>query len=272
MKTIKIFIIASALGATLASAGWQDSLGGLLENVQKTQTAPTKTTSTNSTSSLSNVDMNSALKQALNVGVDYAIKSLGAQNGYLNNPLAKIGLPKSLETTANLVRKVGGGKYVDDLILSLNNAATQAAPKTAKIFANSISNMGIDDAQKILAGSDNAATDYFRKTSTTQLQDTITPIVKQSMANNSVAKYYQAFQSFYKSNAGALKNDQVSSIANSLGFGSVLPSQKDEDLDAYVTNKSIDGLMTMIAQKEKAIRANPLMQSSSLIKKVFSAF
>ncbi len=265
--TIATTIIACT---TIANAGWQDSLGSILNN---TVAKPTTTQATSSSSTnLTNTDMTGALKQALNVGVDYAVNSLGAQNGYLNNPLVKIGLPESLQTTANLVRKVGGDKYVDDLILALNNAATAAAPKTAKIFADSITNMSINDAQKILSGPDNAATQYFRDSSTKQLQATITPIVKESMSQNSVAQYYSAFQSFYKNNAGALQNDQVTGIANSLGFGSVLPSKEDEDLDSYVTNKAIDGLMKMIEQKEQAIRANPMMQSSSLIQKVFSAF
>lgn len=268
MNKVKVIAISLMVSSSLY-AGWQDSLGLLLDNTKSLQSS---TQETSTTSNLSTTDMNSALKQALNVGVDYAIKNLGAQNGYLNNSLVKITLPKSLQTTANLVRKVGGDKYVDDLIVALNNAATQATPKTAKIFAEAISNMSIEDAQKILSGPDNAATQYFRDSSNKQLRDTILPIVEQSMSNNSVAKYYSAFQNFYKNNAGALQNDQVSSVANSLGFGSVLPSKEDEDLNSYVTNKAIDGLMTMIEQKEKSIRENPLMQSSSLIKKVFSAF
>jgi len=278
MRNIKILLATSLVGATIANASWTDSLGGLVETVQKVQKVQAQTTGTTksatnlSSSNLSTTDMNGALKQALNMGVDYAVKTLGSKNGYLNNPIAKIGLPKNLEKTAALVRKAGGGKYVDDLVVALNNAATQAAPKTAKIFSDSITKMSIDDAKKILSGGDDAATNYFRAHTTKQLQDAIAPIVKKSMENNSVAKYYKLLQSFYKSNAGILKNDKVSALANSFGFGSALPSGEDEDLDAYVTNKSIDGLMSMIAQKEKSIRSNPLMQNSSLIKKVFSAF
>jgi ribosomal protein L22 len=277
MKKVKNLLMISTLvcSVTILNASWSDSLGGIMDKVQKVQQLPSSKTTTNSSSTASNLsttDMNGALKQALNVGVDYAVKSLGAKNGYLNNPLTKIGLPKDLEKTANIVRKVGGGKYVDDLILALNNAATQAAPKTAKIFTSSISKMSINDAKQILNGSDDAATNYFRTHTTKQLQQTIAPIIKKSMQNNSVAKYYKAFQSFYKSNAKILKNDKINALASSFGYGSVLPSNNDEDLDSYVTNKSIDGLMTMIAQKEKAIRSNPMMQNSKLIKKVFSAF
>jgi len=260
------YIMGLLFFLTISNAGWQDSLGSVLQSVQ------TSTQSNKSTNSLSTPDMNSALKQALEVGVNYAVKSLGQKNGYLSNSLTKIELPSGLATTAELVKQVGGEKYINDLVLALNNAATEAAPKTAKIFTRSISNMSINDAQKILGGTDNAATEYFKRTTTSELRSMITPIVKNSMSNNSVATYYQAFQSFYKANAGLVKSSQIGSMANSFGLGSYLPSEKDEDLDSYVTNKAIDGLMVMISQKEKEIRANPMMQSSSLIQKVFSAF
>jgi len=271
MKYIHFAIYGLLFFSTFANAGWQDSLGGMLESVQKSSPIQ-KSEATQKSSKFSTPDMNSALKQALSAGVGYAVKNLGQQNGYLNNPLAKIGLPSGLETTASLVKQVGGEKYVNDLVLSLNNAATEAAPKTAKIFTDSITNMSITDAQKILKGSENSATEYFKQNTTTQLRQMIMPIVKKSMSNNSVATYYQSFQSFYKANSGLVKNSQVGGLANSFGLGGYLPNEKDEDLDSYVTNRAIDGLMVMIAQKEKEIRANPMMQSSNLIQKVFSAF
>ncbi|MCX6052086.1 MAG: DUF4197 domain-containing protein [Campylobacterales bacterium] len=287
MKYTKSTIAGLLCCATVLSAGFMDNLGDIAKETAKesakaytgeakaTPSAqlPTATTQTSAAAnSLSTGDMNGALKSALNMGVDYAIKTLGAKDGYMSNPLTKIGLPDDMQKAADLVKKVGGEKYVDDLVLALNNAATEAAPKTAKIFAKSISDMNIDDAKKILAGSDKAATDYFRASSTKELQNTIAPIIKKSMENNSVSKYYDSFQSFYKSNAGALKNEYVSGAANMLGYGSAVPSDKDTDLNSFVTNKSIDGLMLKIQEQEKGIRANPLMQNNDLVKKVFSAF
>ncbi|MFA6190906.1 MAG: DUF4197 domain-containing protein [Sulfurimonas sp.] len=285
MKYTKVTIAAMLCCATVLSAGFMDSLGAIVKETSDvyanrmdstTQAAQTKSETNASTSAavnnLSSGEMNGALKSALNIGVDYAIKSLGAKDGYLNNPLAKIGLPEDMQKMADMVRKVGGGKYVDDLVLSLNNAATEAAPKTAQIFAKSISDMNIEDAKNILSGSDKAATDYFRKTSTKELQETISPIVKASMENNSVSKYYDALQSFYKSNADALKNENLATAANMFGYGGIIPSDKETDLNSFVANKSVDGLMLMIENKEKEIRSNPIVQNSDLIKKVFSAF
>ena len=92
------------------------------------------------------------------------------------------------------------------------------------------------------------------------------------MENNDVAKYYDTFQSFYKENSGMLENEYVSGAASMLGYGDVLPSEKDEDINSYITNKSIDGIMVMIQEQEKVIREHPLAQNNDLIGKVFSAF
>jgi len=271
MKYIKIITSGFLLSATLLNAGFMDSLTDEIQ--QKILAKPElKSSAILPKNDLSSTDMNGALKQALNNGVTYAINALGAKDGYLNNSLTKIALPQDMQKMADLVVKVGGRKYVDDLVLSLNNAATEAAPQTAKIFTKSISEMSIDDAKKILSGSSKAATEYFRATTTKDLQNTISPIVQKSMDENSVAKYYDSFQAFYKKNAGVLKNEYVSGAANMLGYGGLLPSDKESNLTGYVTNKSIDGIMVMIEEKEKEIRKNPLVQNSDLIGKVFSVF
>ncbi len=276
MKYKKIIMSVIVASLTTLNASWMDSVTeGLKAVEQSTASSKTESSSKESSSllsSLSSTDMNGALKEALDKGVQYAISALGQENGYLNNETTKILLPENLQKTADLVRKAGGGKYVDDLVLAINNAASEAAPKTAAIFSKSIADMSIEDAKKILSGSDGAATDYFRSTTTTDLQATIAPIIQKSMDNNDVAKYYDTFQSFYKENAGILKNEYISGAANMLGYGGVIPSEKDEDINKFITNKSIDGIMVMIQEEEKKIRDNPLMQNNELIGKVFSAF
>lgn len=282
-------IILSLLTVSALNAGWMDSLSqgfdmakesGLLNQETTTKDTPkleeskkTESTGIDSiVSSLSNKDMNGALKEALSKGVSFAIESLGKENGYMNNALTKIALPENLQKTADLVRKAGGDKYVDDLILAINNAASEAAPKTAAIFSKSISDMSIEDAKKILAGDNTAATDYFRENTGKDLQATIAPIIEKSMQNNDVAKYYDTLQSFYKEHGGILKNEYVSSAASMFGYGGLIPSDEDEDINGFITNKSIDGMMLMIEEEEKKIRDNPLMQNNELLGKVFSVF
>jgi hypothetical protein len=222
---------------------------------------------TNSTiSSKDTSDTSLALKEALQIGAKNAIESLGKENGFLNNANVKIPLPSYLEQVASVAKSVGGEEYANNLILAMNKTASQATLKTVKIFSDTITNISIDDAKKILNDGDNAATTYLKDKSNQKLLAEILPIVKQSMANNDVASYLQAFNNYYKS-SGIQKS--VSGYASSFGLDKYVPSSNDADLETYITNKTIDGIFVMIAENEKGIRNSSLMQTTDLLKKVF---
>ncbi|WP_421716350.1 DUF4197 domain-containing protein [Arcobacter arenosus] len=264
----KTSLVASLLLCSTISFAFD--LGSITKAVTDSVTKSSNPSSTSTDSSLTNSTVSSGLKEALKVGVDYAVNSLGAQNGYLNNSLVKIPLPENLQKAETLIRKLGGDKVADDLIKSMNNAATKAAPKTAEIFVNAIDKMTLDDAKKILNGDKNAATNYFKDNTSNSLRNMIKPIVQETMAQNSVAKYYDTFNSYYKQyGQGVVENSSVMNLAKGFGVDSYIPSASDENLDDYVTNKAIDGLFEMIAQKEALIRTNPVEQTTSLLKKVF---
>jgi len=227
-------------------------------------------TTTSAVSTLSESTISSGLKEALKVGVNYAVKELGASNGYLSNAGVKIPLPENIAKAEMLIRKAGGDKMADDLIQSMNDAATAAAPKTAAIFVDAINKMTLEDAQKILAGDKNAATSYFSANTTDSLKKMITPIIQETMKSNSVATYYNTINDFYKNNAKSyVDNTSVMSMAKSYGVDGFLPGSSEENLDEYVTTKAIDGLFKMIAEKEAQIRANPVEQTTSILKQVF---
>ena len=246
-------------------------LGSIAKGVLDTATTTNQTKSTTQTSSnLSDSTVSSGLKEALKTGVKYATTQLGATNGYLNNSAVKIPLPDNLAKAETLIRSVGGDKMADDLINSMNSAASKAAPQTAEIFMDAIDKMSLADAQKILNGGDNAATNYFKANTTESLKKSILPIVQQTMKENQVAGYYDTLNNLYKSNVKDLvENSSVMGMAKNFGVDSYLPGNSNESLDEFVTTKAIDGLFTMIAQKEAGIRANPVEQTSSILKQVF---
>ena len=263
----KTSIAASIVLCTTLSFGFD--LNSITKSVMDNVSKPSNT-ATSSTTGMENSTVSSGLKEALKVGVDYAVKSLGANNGYLNNSLVKIPLPENLQKAEGLIRGVGGDKIADDLINSMNNAATKAAPKTAEIFVDAINKMSLTDAQKILNGGKNAATDYFKTNTTTSLKKMITPIVQETMKENQVAGYYDTFNGYYKQyGKGLVDNSSVGNLAKSFGVDSYLPGASDQNLDEYVTDKAIDGLFKMIAEKEASIRSNPIEQTTSLLKQVF---
>ena len=228
------------------------------------------TSSSTTNSNLDNATVSNGLKEALKTGVTYATTQLGSNNGYLNNKAVKIPLPNNLSSAEKLIRSAGGDKMADDLINSMNTAASKAAPKTAEIFISAIDKMSLTDAQKILSGGNNAATEYFKANTTESLKKSIAPIIQETMKENQVAGYYDSVNNVFKSSTGGLtQNSGVMGMAKSFGVDSYIPGSSNESLDEFVTSKAIEGLFTMIAQKEAEIRTNPVAQTSSLLKQVF---
>lgn len=228
---------------------------------------PSTTNQSQNKSNLDNSTISSGLKEALKSGVTFATTQLGKKDGYLNNKDVRIPLPDNLANAEMLIRKAGGDKMADDLIKSMNSAASQAAPKTADIFMDTISKMSLTDAQKILNSGENGATDYFKENTTDSLKKMIKPIIQSSMKENNVAQYYDMANNFYQSSAKPLLNNSaISGLAKNLGVNT---NSSDESLDDFVTQKAIDGLFTMIGEKEAGIRANPVEQTSSILKQVF---
>lgn len=192
-----------------------------------------------------------SLKQALAQGAETAVKNLAKENGYLGNDKVRIPLPENLQKVDNALRKVGMGKYADELVTSMNRAAEQAVPEAKTLLLNAVKSMTVNDAKGILLGNDDAATQYFRRVTETALGDRFKPIVTQAMQKVSLAQAYDRF-----AGKGA-----------KLG----LVDEKDAHLEDYITRKALDGLFLMMAEQEKAIRANPVQAVGDLAKKVFSA-
>lgn len=261
-------VAAVILSSSMAFAFDLNSIAkGVMENVVN---EPKKVTESKS-SSLDNSTISNGLKEALKVGVDYAVKNLGGKDGYLKNLNVKIPLPENLQKAEGMIRKIGGDKIADDLINSMNSAATKAAPKTEDIFIKVIDKMSLNEAQKILNGDKNAATNYFKTNTSESLKKLIMPIVQKTMKENQVASYYDSFNSYYKQYGKTLvDNSDIMNMAKNFGVDSYLPSSSEQSLDEYVTNKAIEGLFKMIASKESQIRENPIEQTTALLKKVFA--
>lgn len=55
----------------------------------------------------------SGVKETLARGVENAINQLGREDGFLEDPAVRIGLPGQLDTIARTARKLGQGQYVE---------------------------------------------------------------------------------------------------------------------------------------------------------------
>lgn len=200
---------------------------------------------------LSNADATSGLRQALTDGSAAAVKMLGAENGYFGNARVKIPLPPSLQKIESGLRMMGMKKQADELVLSMNRAAEAAAPEARQLLVDAVKKMSVQDAKAILAGGDTAATDYFRRTTQTQLTQRFLPIVKKATDRVGLAQQY----------------NNLAGQGASLG----LVKKEDASIETYVTRKALDGLYLMIAEQEKSFRQNPVGATSDIVKKVFGA-
>lgn len=205
-------------------------------------------TSANDTSGLSTSKIAAGLKEALQVSTEKAVASTGRRDGFLKNEAIKILLPEKLRTVGKALRMVGMGGQVDELEIGMNRAAEEAAPAAKAIFISALKKMTIDDARRILSGSDTAATEYFKRTSSVELTNAFTPVVKKSMAHVGVVQKYDA-------------------VVHSAPGGASLAG--DFDLNKYVVNKALDGLFYELGQEEQKIRHNPGAQTTALLKEVF---
>jgi Protein of unknown function (DUF4197) len=200
---------------------------------------------------ISNQDAIGGLKAALEKGSTVAVSSLGRTDGFFRNDQVKIPLPDSLKRTERLMRGVGMGKYADELVLTMNRAAEAAVPEAKALLIDSVKKMSVQDAKGILTGGDTAGTEYFKRTTSDPLRAKFLPIVQQSTKKVKLAESY---------------NNYAGQAAK---YG--LLSKEDANLDAYVTQKALDGLYFMIGEEEKKIRKDPVGAGSDLIRKVFGA-
>lgn len=262
MKAHKI-LLSTLVISSAVFASWQDMAKGVMDSLGSSKS----TISTTSTQDETLVAK--ALKAALDQGVSTATQQLSKENGFLNSSV-KIPLPSTLQTLESTIRKAGGGQYADELIHSMNTAASKSVPKTVDIFKTAISNMSIDDATKILNGSNTSTTDYFKSKTQSSLTKAIAPIVQESMESSQVATYYKAFNDFYQTQGKELlNNSSVQGFAKSFGVDSYLQGNSQESLEEYVTSKTIEGLFSYIAKEESAIRTNPQKRTTELLKEVF---
>ncbi len=204
-----------------------------------------------SLSDLSDKDAGGGLKEALSQGASKAVALLGKQDGFLKNPKVKIPMPDGLRQAEKLMRTFGMKKQADELITSMNRAAEAAVPEAKELLVGAVKEMSVEDAKKILTGGETSGTEYFKGKTSAQLKERFKPIVQKAMDKVGLAKTYEKFAS---------KGAQYGVI-----------SKEDADLDNYVTQKTLDGLFTMVAEEEKAIRKNPVGAAGDLAKKVFGA-
>ncbi len=200
---------------------------------------------------ISNRDAVNGLKEALVRGGQAAVARLGVENGFFRNDRVKIPLPPSLRRVEAVMRSIGMDRHADELVLRMNRAAEAAVPEAKTLLADAVKKMSVQDAKGILTRGDDAATQYFKRTTSEPLAKRFRPIVKKAMEKVKLAEKY----------------DEIA--ASGAKFG--LVKEEDAQLEDYVTRKALDGLFVVIAEEEKKVRQDPAGAASAILRKVFGA-
>lgn len=208
-------------------------------------------TATGTTPSLSNDEVIRGLREALTIGTNNSSSLTSKLDGFYKNPEIFIPFPEEAIKVKNTVEDLGMKKQVDEFVMTLNRAAETATKEAAPIFVDAIKQMTIADGFAILRGEDNAATNYLKEKTSSQLKIKFNPIVKNAIQKVEVTKYWNPVISTY----------------NKVPF--VEPM--NPNLEDYITTKAMDGLFLMIAKEETKIRKDPFARVTDLLKKVFGS-
>ncbi len=240
-KRIVPYLLTLALiGATgSASADWlsnlKESLFGSGEKEQE----------------LSSDDIGGGLKEALRVGTEKVVGTLGKTDGFNLDPQIHIPLPSQLEQVRKVLGKIGMDSMLTDLEVRLNRAAEIATPKAKQLFIGAINDMTLDDVMAIYKGPDDAATQYFKSKMSGPLAVQMKPVVDESLSDAGAVEIYSGVMQRY----------------NAVPF---VP-KVDANLSDYVVEKGMDGIFYYLAKEEAAIRQDPAKRTTDLLKRVFGS-
>ena len=202
------------------------------------------------TGSLTTDEIVAGLKEALAQGTGKTTSQLSVANGFFKDAAVKILLPDNVRKVEQKMRLLGMGKLVDQAVESMNHAAEDASKSAAPIFINSIKQMKVQDAVDILKGTDTAATYYLKKTTSNQLTTAFRPVIETSLKKVNATKYWTDVFTLYNK---------------------VSTTPVNTDINAYVTDRALNGIFYYIGEEEKKIRTNPAARVTDILKKVFGS-
>ena len=199
---------------------------------------------------LSQAEIASGLKEALNNGIDKQVVKLTSVDGFYKNEMVKILLPEELKKVDKTLRDIGMSKLADEGLKVINRAAENAVKESTPIFIDAIKGMTFTDAKNILLGNERSATTYLENSTSTALYGKFNPVIKSSFAKVGADKVWTNIITKY----------------NSIP----LVKKVNPDLTDYTTNKAMEGVFKMVAVEEKNIRTDLASRTSDLLKKVFA--
>ena len=251
----KIILMKNKITFILASAIIFSSCDVLNEAAQQAENmVNSNTNNTETQNPLTNAEVISGLREALNIGIENSVKSTSVVDGFMNNAEIRLPFPPDAEKVKEKALDFGLDNQVDKFETTLNRAAEEASKEALPIFINAIKNMTVQDGFAILNGGNGAATDYLKNQTRTQLKEAFMPKVKDAISKVKLTEYWNPIISKYNTYAKLRGLDEV-----------------NPDLDEFVTEKAIDGLFHMVKKEEDKIRLDPMARVTDLLNRVFGS-
>ncbi|MDX1774051.1 DUF4197 domain-containing protein [Oceanihabitans sediminis] len=199
---------------------------------------------------LSEAEIGSGLREALNLGIDKQVTRLTQKDGFFKNDLVRILLPEELQKVDKALRDIGLGNLADEGLKVLNRAAEDAVGEATPIFIDAVKGITFNDAKSILLGQNDAATQYLTSRTEAALYNKFQPVIENSFTKVGADQIWENLINRY----------------NSIPF----TNKVNPDLTDYVTSEALKGVYTMIAMEEKEIRSNISARTTDLLRKVFA--
>ena len=206
------------------------------------------------TSGLTNDEVISGLKEALNVGIKNSVNLTSVTDGFLKNNEIRLPFPADAIKVKEKALEWGLDGQVDKFETTLNRAAEEASKEALPIFKDAIMNMSIQDGFAILNGGDGSATRFLNDKTNAKLVTAFRPKVEAAISKVNLTEYWNPIINKYNS-------------AMTFTGGQKL----NPDLNQYVTELAIKGLFKMVEKEENKIRKDPLARVTDILQKVFGS-
>lgn len=224
-----LFILSVAVLLPVAAfAGWGDALKDAGTQIADQKAAEMGLPSTSETVA--------GVKEVLDKSATYAVDSLSSDGGFMENAMATIPMPDMLS---------GASGDTDGLLASMNTVAESLTSKSSGTIFNAIDTLSVSNPEEVVTGGgDDSITRFFESKSRPTIKEYMSPLVDEAMKQAGTGNYLDTFSS-------ALS-------ASGTSF----------DVGGYVTDKTLDGIFAMMADKEKNLRAAG-GGASKLLQKLF---
>ena len=92
-----------------------------------------------------------------------------------------------------MLRNLGRGKRIDELVTSINRAAEAAVPMGRDLLVGTVRTMNVTYLKNILKGGEASVTNFFAAKTRTPLSDMFLPVVTKATKTVGLANRYNKF-------------------------------------------------------------------------------